>query len=253
MSRYNRKDFINSTIYPRLKQKYGGDVITPTKIEKPETLAQIVEKLDPLLLTAVDVDIKGSAFEHFLQKTTSTQNDLGEYFTPRHIVRAMVALVDPKLGEAVYDPFCGTGGFLTETFRYIMQTGKLNSEEMNKLQNDTLFGREITSTAVIAKMNMVLYGDGHSGVEKKDSLENPVDEEYDVVLTNIPFSQDATSESINGYYNGLANNNGDAACLLHCFRSLRPGGRMAVIVPEGVLSNRNLKQTSYSQIWCIGA
>ena len=238
-----RKDFINSTIYPRLKQKYGGDVITPTKIEKPETLEQIVEKLDPLLLTAVDVDIKGSAFEHFLQKTTSTQNDLGEYFTPRHIVRAMVALVDPKLGETIYDPFCGTGGFLTEAFRYIMQTGKLSSEEMDKLQNDTLFGREITSTAVIAKMNMVLYGDGHSGVEKKDSLENPVDEEYDVVLTNIPFSQEATSESINRYYNGLANNNSDAACLLHCFRSLRPGGRMAVIVPEGVLSNRSLKQT----------
>ena len=155
----------------------------------------------------------------------------------------MVAMADPKLGETVYDPFCGTGGFLTESFRYIRQSGNLTAEERDQLKSRTLFGREITKTAVIAKMNMVLYGDGHSGVEKEDSLENPIDNRFDVVLTNIPFSQNIPERNMALYYNGLANNDGDAACLLHCFRSLRSGGRMAVVVPEGFLENRNVMKT----------
>ena len=75
-----RIDVLNRVIYPRLKGAYGGDVVNETQISKPETLTRIIEKLDPLVLSAVDVDIKGSAFEHFLQKTTNTQNDLGQSF-----------------------------------------------------------------------------------------------------------------------------------------------------------------------------
>ena len=239
----HRRAILNDSILPELKRKYGGDVIAPVKIEKASVLEKIIEALDPLVLTVVDEDIKGTAFEYFLQKTTNTHNDLGEYFTPRHIVRAMVALVDPKYGEKVYDPFCGTGGFLTETYRYIKQSGRLDSRETDMLKREMLFGRELTTTATVAKMNMILYGDGHNGVSQTDSLENPVNGKYDVVLTNIPFSQDFSEESIDCYYNGLANNDGDAACVLHCFKSLRSGGRMAVIVPVGFLNNRSVKNT----------
>ena len=73
------------------------------------------------MLTDVDSDVKGDAFEYFLKASTSTKNDLGEYFTPRHIVKTMVRLVNPQIGEKIYDPFCGTGGFLIESFRYIQR------------------------------------------------------------------------------------------------------------------------------------
>ena len=85
-----------------------------------------MQKLNPLDLTDIDEDIKGSAFEYFMEKTTTAANDLGEYFTPRHIVRFMVRLLNPEFGETVYDPFCGTGGFLTESFKHISQQAKMS-------------------------------------------------------------------------------------------------------------------------------
>ena len=93
------------TCIPVCSDSYGGDVVNKTQINSPETLSRIVEKLDPLVLSVVDVEIKGSAFEHFLQKTTNTKNDLGQYFTPRHIVRTMVSIADPRLGKTVLNAY----------------------------------------------------------------------------------------------------------------------------------------------------
>lgn len=245
-----RIEYINKIVLRNMAMQYGGDVFSPLLIKKPSTLDDIIERLDPLYLTPVDEDIKGGAFEYFLEKTTSTQNDLGEYFTPRHIVKAMVNLANLQFGERVYDPFCGTGGFLTGAFNYISVLLENNKEAKEFLKTHSIFGREITTTSRIAKMNMILHGDGHSGVSQIDSLENPIDGQYDVVLTNIPFSQKIVKKGRNGkpvndvtniYYDGLAKNSGDGVCVLHCFRSLKSGGRMAIVVPEGFLFRRELK------------
>jgi type I restriction enzyme M protein len=194
--------------------------------------------LDPIALTNIDFDVKGEAFEHFLEQTTSTENDLGEYFTPRHIVKFIVNLVDPKFKETVYDPFCGTGGFLTESFKYIKDNTIIKTpEDEELLKENTIYGREITLNARIAKMNMILQGDGHSGIEKTDSLANPVEGLYDIVITNMPFSLPTTHSNL--YQNGLAKNNGDSVCVLHCFNSLKEGGRMALVVPEGFLFRKD--------------
>ena len=134
-----------------------------------------MDKLDPLMLTDVDSDVKGDAFEYFLKASTSTKNDLGEYFTPRHIVKTMVRLVNPQIGEKIYDPFCGTGGFLIESFRYIYNNMARTDANLALLRENTVYGNEITNTARITKMNMILAGDGHSNIEMKDSLANPVD------------------------------------------------------------------------------
>lgn len=234
-------EYINDVIIRKIENEYGGDVFTPLQIRNSETLREIIELLDPLQLTSIDSDIKGDAFEYFLAQTTSTQNDLGEYFTPRHIIKTIVRLVNPQLGETVYDPFCGTGGFLTEAFNYIKAISNIKSRKDQKtLKHETIKGREITTTARIAKMNMILHGDGHSGVEQIDSLAQPVDGLYDVVITNIPFSQRTKKGEL--YYNGIAKNNGDSVCILHCLRSLKKGGRMALLVPEGVLFRKDLKR-----------
>lgn len=237
--RLNQRDviqYMNGIAMTRLRDNYGGDVISPTEIPNAVTIKKIVGKLNPLSLTDVDEDIKGVAFEHFIQKTTDTQNDLGEYFTPRHIVRFMVRLLDPKFGESVYDPFCGTGGFLTESFKHISQQATHGHDTYSKLHSETVFGGEITTTSRIAKMNMILFGDGHSGVKKQDSLKTVTCEEFDNVLSNIPFSQKVDDDVLD--FVGYSVKDADQACVMRCFDSLKSGGSMAIVVPDGFLVNR---------------
>ncbi|MCY4147001.1 MAG: N-6 DNA methylase [Chloroflexi bacterium] len=235
--------YLNNVAMEQLRENYGGEVITGTAIQNPKTLKRIVVTLNALQLSDIDEDIKGVAFEHFIQKTTDTQNDLGEYFTPRHIVRFMVRLLDPQYGESVYDPFCGTGGFLTETFRHISQQCNLTVDALDTLNYRTVFGGEITTTARIAKMNMILFGDGHSGVNQQDSLRAESEGKYKNVLSNIPFSQRIAREVLN-QVGGTAQyvRHADEACVLKCFNSLRLGGSMAIVVPEGLLVNRQHKE-----------
>lgn len=234
-------DYLNRVIIPRLKKDYGGEVISLITAESTPLIKKIVQKLNPLNLTDIDEDIKGSAFEYFMEKTTTATNDLGEYFTPRHIVRFMVRLLNPKFGETVYDPFCGTGGFLTESFKHISQQAKLSRTTAEKLHNKTVFGSEITTTARIAKMNMILFGDGHSGVSQRDSLLADTTREYNNVLSNIPFSQNLSEDILNRTegHSGHSAKDADEACVLKCFNSLKVGGSMAIVVPEGLLVNKS--------------
>ena len=234
-------DYLNRVIIPRLKKDYGGEVISLITAESTPLIKKIVQKLNPLNLTDIDEDIKGSAFEYFMEKTTTATNDLGEYFTPRHIVRFMVRLLNPKFGETVYDPFCGTGGFLTESFKHISQQAKLSKTTSEKLHNKTVFGSEITTTARIAKMNMILFGDGHSGVSQRDSLLADTTREYNNVLSNIPFSQNLSEDILNRTegHSGHSAKDADEACVLKCFNSLKVGGSMAIVVPEGLLVNKS--------------
>jgi type I restriction enzyme M protein len=246
-------DTINSSL-KKIQQNYNTDIFSDIKIRNCDTIREIINRLDQLHLSSIDSDIKGDAFEYFLQNSSSNSG-LGEYFTPRHIVKAMVNLVNPKFNEKVYDPFCGTGGFLTESYNHIRDNTVLTDNDRKTLTNDTIFGGEITTTARLAKMNMILHGDGHNGVNKVDSLENPKAKEFKVVITNIPFSLSIVLNSYdivtkktkkitkytNYYENGLAKNNGDAVCMLHCFKAVDDGGRIALIVPEGVLFKNELK------------
>lgn len=225
-------DFIQGSVWSRLKQQYGDIFSSSLSIKNYSTLEEVIEKIDPINLTSTDTDVKGDAFEYFLKSVTNGNKDLGEYFTPRHIVRTMVNLVKPVYGEKIYDPFCGTGGFLLEAFKYLsLRVDTTNPDIVKKIKTESVIGREITSTARIAKMNMVLFGDGHSNIEQFDSLAMPRREEFHVVLSNIPYSQ----ESEYGSLYGVRSKNGDAICVRHIWESLLPDGRAAVVVPETFL------------------
>ena len=237
-----RIEYINKTVYDKLNTLYNTDIFTPLQIRDATILKEIMDKLDPLMLTDVDSDVKGDAFEYFLKASTATKNDLGEYFTPRHIVKTMVRLVNPQIGEKVYDPFCGTGGFLIESFRYIYNNMPRNPKTLAQLREETVYGNEITNTARITKMNMILAGDGHSNIQMMDSLANPVEGKYDVVLANMPYSQKTKYGSL---YD-LPSTNGDSICVQHCMKainSLSENGRMALVVPEGFLFRKDLAKT----------
>ena len=232
---------LNKVIIPRLRENYGGEVISPITDESAPIIKKIVQKLSPLNLTDIDEDIKGVAFEHFMERTTTAKNDLGEYFTPRHIVRFMVRLLNPKFRETVYDPFCGTGGFLTESFKHISQQSRPSRSDTERLHNKTIFGSETTTTARIAKMNMILCGDGHSGVFRRDSLLADTTGKYDNILSNIPFSLDIPKDILNRSDRNKAKD-ADEACVLKCFNSLKVGGSMAIVVPEGILVNKSHRE-----------
>lgn len=237
-----RIEYINSTVFRNLNALYQTEIFTPLTIRDNSILKEIMDKLDPLTLTDVDSDVKGDAFEYFLKASTSSKNDLGEYFTPRHIVKTMVRLANPQIGEKVYDPFCGTGGFLIETFRHIHNTMPRTPATEKILREETVYGNEITNTARITKMNMILAGDGHSNIHMRDSLACPIDGAYDVVLANMPYSQ----KTKHGNLYDLPSTNGDSICVQHCMKAingLSENGRMALVVPEGFLFRKDLTRT----------
>lgn len=172
--------------------------------------------------------------------------------------------------SSVIDPFCGTGGFLIESFRYIERSlGSGNPELKRILREETIYGNEITNTARITKMNMILAGDGHSNIHMMDSLANPTyidkikyDKDgkivrdadgnieysseysgvYDIVLANMPYSQ----KTKHGNLYDLPSANGDSICVQHCMKAINSAaenGRMALVVPEGFLFRKDLTKT----------
>lgn len=229
------KEYINGVVLPHLVDSYNhsGDVFQlRLGIKNATTLEAIVNKLDKLILINTDSDIKGDAFEYFLKDSITVGNDLGEYFTPRHIVRLMVDLMDPQFGEKIYDPTCGTGGFLIEAFKHVKRLCKQTTENVRILEYETVFGNELTNTARIAKQNMILIGDGHTNIEQKDSLEHPIKEKYDIVLANPPYGQETDWGHL---YAVPSEKNADCVFVQHIMNALNEKGRAAVIVPEGFL------------------
>ncbi len=240
-------DYINKIILPQLVDKYNhsGDVFqSQLKIKNANNLKRIVDKLSSLSLLNAESDVKGDAFEYFLKDSVSVGNDLGEYFTPRHIVKLITDLVDPKFNEKVYDPCCGTGGFLIQAFRNIKKKCKNTKENIKVLEEQTVWGREITGTAKIAKMNMIIIGDGHTNITQVDSLEHPINGDFDVVMTNFPFSQTTKYSTLYGFKNKDAN----PVFLKHVIDALNSKGRAGVVVPDGLLFDKSKEYVDIRKI-----
>ena len=257
-------NYINNTVLKNgLAKEYNhsDDIFQEKlKIQSPKTVKQIVNKLSELILINTESEIKGDAFEYFL-KSLGAGNDLGEYFTPRHIVRTMVTITDPKFGNVVFDPFCGTGGFLIEAFRHIKRG--IDEDDVNlmeKLKKESIFGVELTETYKIAKMNMIITGDGHNNIVRDDTAKNEYWDKFigkddgkekvefvtklkkdgfDVILSNIPYSQPTDY----GALYPIPSNQGDSIFIQHLILNLKKGGICAVIVPEGFLFKKEHKKT----------
>ena len=213
-----------------LNHDYEG-VFGDTKITKPETLETIVARLQRYSFIDIDADVKGEAYEYFLRRYNRQKSALGQYFTPRHIVRAMVELTDPQYRERIYDPFCGTGGMLIQAFKHIDSNTPEPASHREKcqreqiLKQETVYGRDAASVVQAAKMNMILAGDGHSNIHRGNSLDHDVEGKYHVVVTNIPF----------------ADRREEIAYFRHCMSAVRGQrrGRICVIVPERFLDSQH--------------
>lgn len=207
----------------RLRKRYTG-MFGTTDIKRPETLENIIAKIDRYSFIDIDADVKGDAYEYFLRRYNKQKSDLAQHFTPRHIVQAMVTLCNPRWRETVCDPFCGTGGMLIQAFKHIKRhlPENANTKDRDRLRKHTVFGADISRSADTAKMNMILAGDGHSNICQRNSLSTTNDKQYDVVITNIPFGND------------------ELAAARHCLHvAAKEGGsgRVCLIVPERMLDD----------------
>ena len=224
---------LNGVILPALEAQYDAQgVFFETHALQKIAIQKIVTVLDGYRLSSIDLDIIGEAYEYFLKKQSASKQSLGQYFTPRPLARVMAGLACPTRDETVYDPFCGAGGLLVEAFSHIIK-------DAGHPDGKSVFaGKDASPDAVrIAKMNAILHWGDHSGIEfVPNTLEHPVYGKYDIGLGNVPFAKDPKNYQYDSLYeNGLARKKTDVLCILHLFQSIRQGGRLVAIVPEGFL------------------
>ncbi len=240
-----------------------------------EDLYRVVEKLQEVSFNNTNLDTKGAAFEHFMEKYF--KGEFGAYFTPREIVSSAVKMMDIKHNEFVLDPACGSGGFLLHALDDIRkQADKFYPQELNQPETgehksfwhdfakNNLFGIEINNTiARVAKMNMIIHDDGHTNVIGSQDALDDIEKisaknlgfgknRFDVIITNPPFGSIKSFQS-NPYLahyklahkpNGqqMANQKTEILFIERCIDFLKSGtGQMAIVLPDGILSNSTLQ------------
>ena len=195
---------------------------------------------------AAQADILGQSYEYLIKKfADATNKKAGEFYTPRSVVRLMVNILDPREGESIYDPACGTGGMLLEAILHV----KANHGDDRTLWGK-LFGQEKNlTTSAIARMNLFLHGAADFQVVRGDTLRNPAFffgdnlATFDCVIANPPFSLEKWGEEVwtsDPYGRNFAGmppgKSGDYAWVQHMIKSTAPKtGRMAVVLPHGAL------------------
>jgi type I restriction enzyme M protein len=244
--------YVNDTVLKNFKKKYEKEnLFIDSQIQDPQILEKIVDKLSPLTLYDTPTDVKGEAFEYFLKKYNSGKKDLGEYFTPRHIVKLLVFFVKPRFKEKIYDPFCGTGGILIEAFKSISK-GIVTDDKQNKeILGNSIRGNEKTKIARIAKMNMILFGDGHNNIAQINTFQCPLSSvavQFEAVITNIPFGFDNVDYGKNKYPIGCKY--GDCLAIQHCLKSCKENGKVVIIMPEGFYTQK-YKKYQETKKWII--
>lgn len=297
----NAVDKEGNAYYQMLFERTKADHQAAGLFEGRETLRirensfeQILEELEPFNLSDTADDVKGIAYEQVLGRTF--RGELGQFFTPRTVVEFMVKVLEPREGELICDPCCGSGGFLINAFEFLRkqiendaesQTNASGSvkERLHRLSHDYIFGTDANPRmARTAKMNMIMHGDGHGGIYHHDGLLDVggvFDGRFNVILTNPPFgshisnkqmvteadvttdkneytenknrfgeayvaSQKRLSTHINkpildlfdlGKITGLT----EVMFIERCLNLLKPGGRMGIVLPDGVLNTPNLQ------------
>jgi type I restriction enzyme M protein len=274
-------------LFDEVKQEYKAIFRESDEITlSPRALAFMVSELSKYEFTRIDVDAKGAAYQEIVG--TNLRGDRGQYFTPRGAIRLVVQILDPKEGERILDPACGTGGFLVATLAHMMGHFRENlrvradaesSEEFESLHarlrrfaTNQLFGCDFDPFLIRAsQMNMVMAGDGKGHLYHLNSLEFPHGhltgvklaqrhialDSMDVVMTNPPFGSEIpiTDENIlknydlahvwdkveDGGFRNTGRLQGSVApeilFIERCLDWLKPGGRMGIVLPDGILGN----------------
>ena len=265
-------DHIQTKVFPFLKNlgAEGGSFAKHMNnavfiISKPSLLVEAVNIIDEIYEEILKQeaagqgfqDTQGDVYEYLLSEITIA-GKLGQFRTPRHIIQLICELVNPKLGDTICDPACGTGGFLLGAYHHILtqhtskehqQTDEngltrgilgdklTDARQWTHLKEKTFYGYDMDDSMVrIGLMNLMMHGISTPNIEQKDTLSKKYDEDnhYDVVMANPPFKGSIDKGDINESFS-LDTTKTELLFLNRIIKSLKIGGRGGVIVPDGVL------------------
>lgn len=223
--------------------KYMGDAIF--KIPTPLMLEKIVTAMDEIyeqMAQLKQADTRGDVYEYLLSKL-ATAGVNGQFRTPRHIIKMMVELMDPKPDEVICDPACGTSGFLVEASEYLRKNKKeevlFDRKNKDHYMNHMFHGFDMDRTMLrIGAMNMMTHGVDNPFIEYRDSLseQNPDREKYSLILANPPFKGSLDYDAVSPDLLKVCKTKKTELLFLALFlKMLKTGGRCACIVPDGVL------------------
>ena len=223
--------------------KYMDDAIF--KLPTPLLLSKVVDSLDEIyeiMNSTQSSDVRGDVYEYLLNKIASAGRN-GQFRTPRHIIRMMVEMVDPKADDVICDPACGTSGFLVSAAEYLKETKKeeifFDKDAKQHYMNTMFNGFDMDRTMLrIGAMNMMTHGIDNPFIEYRDSLsdQNADHDKYSLILANPPFKGSLDADAVSGDLLKVCKTKKTELLFLALFlRMLKVGGRCACIVPDGVL------------------
>lgn len=235
------------------------------RIQTPANLQRLIHLINDETWSGMAADIKGTIYEGLLQKNAEdTKSGAGQYFTPRPLIKTMVAVMRPEPMQTICDPACGTGGFFLAAYNYISENYNLTREQKAFLRFNTFAGTDIVDNVVrLCVMNLYLHGIGgtESPITTDDSLSRDTGDRYDIVLTNPPFGN---RSSITIDADGSKRNNASLTYerddfwattsnkqfnfLQHIKTILKTDGRAAVVLPDNVLFERGAGETIRQQL-----
>jgi type I restriction enzyme M protein len=261
--------FVNGDLIPYLKnlknklgatprQKVISEVfssIEKTGVDTERNLLDILDKIHELSLEQVDETHMfpiSQVYEGLLQKMGEKNNDGGQFFTPREVIRIMVKVINPEIGDTVYDPCCGTGGFLAQAYQY-MKPKANTGVDIEILKTKTFYGREkedLVYPVVLANLVLqeidephVWHGNTLTGHEVYGGLFTGAPPLFDVVLTNPPFGGKEGKDARTRFVYKTSST--QVLFLQHVIDSLKSGGRCGIVMDEGVLFRTN--ETAFVQ------
>ncbi len=280
-------EFINKELFPYLKNLGGHPKATPrqkiigeiasnierTRIDTEYNLHDVLNRVHQISITNIDsthIFPLSQIYEGLLLQMGQKSNDGGQFFTPREVVRAIVRVVDPQLCETIYDPCCGTGGFLAQAYEHIEQTREESSLIPNAKRPDknySCYGREKENLVyTLALANLVLHGIDEPHIWHGNTLTNhevygglfgDAPSQFDVIMTNPPFGGKENKKAQDQF--SYKSSSTQLLFLQHVIDSLSPKGRCGIVVDEGILfrttdaafvrTKQRLLDTC--DLWCI--
>lgn len=243
-------EFVNNKLFPYLRDLKGSperDVIANifsdipgNRMKSPYNLRDVISIIDEInFQNTDDIHTVSHIYEDLLKRLGSENRMAGEFYTPRPIVRFMVQMVDPRIGETVYDPACGSAGFLVESYTHMTESKTLTKKDYQFLQGQTFFGQEKKPLpCLLGMMNMILHEVLTPNIRRKNTLEDnirhiPEEQRYDVILTNPPFGGKENRQIQQNF--PVQSQATELLFLEYIMKKLKVGGRCGMVVPEGTL------------------
>jgi len=243
-------DFIDSRLFPHLRELSGNpekEIISEifreirgNRMKSPYNLRDVINLVDKIDFNdAEDSHVVSQVYEDLLLRMGREGGVAGEFYTPRPVIRLMVKIVNPEVGHTILDPFCGSGGFLVESFNHIKESRELTVKDYQTLQQKTFHGQEKKPLPyLIGVMNCILHGLLTPNIVRKNTLEEnirsiPDARRFDVVLTNPPFGGKEGKQIQQNF--PIQSQATELLALQYVMKKLKLNGSCGIVVPEGVL------------------